>query len=157
MSSDIELDDLTNKAQSSQFPDTSLASVGFQPPSHREDREDFKESAVASWTWATSAILSAWSCALIFFPRTLLFAIGKSQQLLTPLESFLTLHFGLLLAFSAMGLVVNVPSIVLVPARDKDSPSHPLLVSVTSFSLLSAFLSYNITNAGGLATFYLYV
>jgi hypothetical protein len=29
---------------------------------------------------------------------------------MTPLESFLALHFGLLLAFSAVGLVVNVTS-----------------------------------------------
>ncbi len=40
----------------------------------------------------------------------LLFAIGQSQQIMTPLESFLALHFGLLLAFSAVGLVVNVTS-----------------------------------------------
>jgi hypothetical protein len=52
--------------------------------------------------------LLAWSCALIFWPRILLFAIGQSQQSLTPLESFLSLHFGLLFAFSAVGLVVNV-------------------------------------------------
>jgi hypothetical protein len=52
--------------------------------------------------------LLTWSCALIFWPRIFLFAIGQSQQSLTPLESFLALHFGLLLAFLAVGLVVNV-------------------------------------------------
>ena len=55
-----------------------------------------------------SSSLISWSCALIFFPGILLFAIGQSQQIMTPLESFLALHFGLLLAFSAVGLVVNV-------------------------------------------------
>jgi hypothetical protein len=56
----------------------------------------------------SSSSLISWSCALIFSPRILLFAIGQSQQIMTPLESFLALHFGLLLAFSALGLVVNV-------------------------------------------------
>lgn len=71
--------------------------------------------------------LLSWSCALIFFPRILLLAIGQSQrpQLLTPLESFLALHFGLLLAFSAVGLVINVkPLPSLYPRRPPPTKSN---------------------------------
>ncbi|KAI0273743.1 hypothetical protein BC834DRAFT_816313, partial [Gloeopeniophorella convolvens] len=91
---------------------------------------------------------------LIFFPRILLFAAEDSQQL-TPLESFLTLHFGLLLACAAAGLVVNIPSSFPVSTREqKDPPAHPLIVPMTCFSLLSAFLSYNTTGAGSLPILY---
>lgn len=113
---------------------------------------------------------------LIFLPRLVLFAVGQSQQL-TPLESFLALHFGLFLAFSAVGLVLNVmafrdlswmcplptnrlqipsnstdagPS----PAHDNDSATHPLILPITSFLVLSAFLSYNTTNVGSLSKLY---
>ena len=112
---------------------------------------------------------------LIFLPHLLLFAVGQSQQL-TPLESFLVLHFGLFLAFSAVGLVINVMAFRdlswmchlptnrlqipsnstdpgLSPARD-DSATHPLILPITSFSLLSAFLSYNTTNVGSLSKLY---
>ncbi|KAF8478576.1 hypothetical protein DFH94DRAFT_62037 [Russula ochroleuca] len=115
------------------------------------------ESTGASWAWAASGILLSWSCALIFSPRMLLFAIGQSHPILTPLESFLALHFGLLLAFSAVGLVVNIPSAATasaVPERNKEPPAHPLIVPVVSFSLLSAFLSYNTAGAGSLPLFY---
>jgi len=75
---------------------------------------------------------------------------------MTPLESFLALHFGLLLAFSAVGLVVNIPSAAAaVPQRDNKGPeTHPLIVPIASFSLLSAFISYNTADAGSLAMFY---
>jgi len=78
---------------------------------------------------------------------------------MTPLESFLALHFGLLLAFSAVGLVVNIPSppspAAALPQPDKKGPPiHPLIVPITSFSLLSAFLSYNTAGAGSLYLIY---
>jgi hypothetical protein len=73
----------------------------------------------------------------------------------------LALHFGLFLAFSAVGLVTNIPSSLTDPesspareARDNGSAAHPLIVPITSFSLLSAFLSYNTTGAGNLPKFY---
>ena len=88
----------------------------------------------------------------------------------------MALHFGLLLAFSAVGLVVNVtlvsysrnppslklksngpqiPSAVAVPQPDnKDPPTHPLIVPIASFSLLGAFLSYNTAGIGSLGIFY---
>lgn len=52
---------------------------------------------------------------------------------MTPLESFLALHFGLLLAFSAVGLVVNVTSFHFSPR----SPTHPL-VTKSNLSLDSS-------------------
>jgi len=73
----------------------------------------------------------------------------------TPLEAFLALHFGLLLAFSAVGLVINIPSAVAVPQPDnKDPQTHPFIVPIASFSLLSAFLSYNTAGIGSLGIFY---
>ncbi|KAI9509639.1 hypothetical protein F5148DRAFT_723973 [Russula earlei] len=158
MSADIALDDLSGKLRtSSSIPPDVSGSIPC-PASPEESRE----GATPSWTWATSAILFAWSCALIFFPRVLLFAIGQSQQQLTPFESFLALHFGLLLAFSAAGLITNVPSsspASLLPERAEDGrkgqPSrHPLIVPMTSFSLIGAFLSYNTAGAGSLPKIY---
>lgn len=80
----------------------------------------------------------SWSCALIFFPRILLFAIGQSQQSMTPLESFLALHFGLLLAFSAIGLVVNVCDTLV-----SFSPAHPTTPLLNQkFPSLDSFLPF---------------
>jgi hypothetical protein len=128
-----------------------------RPPTYSEEFNP-KESATASWAWATSIILLAWSSVLIFLPRLLLFAVEQSQEHLTPLESFLALHFGLFLAFSAVGLVINIPSNSTDPesslAPDNDLATHPLILPITSFSLLSAFLSYNTTNAGNLPKLY---
>jgi hypothetical protein len=42
-----------------------------------------------------------------------------------------------------------------VPQRDNKGPeTHPLIVPIASFSLLSAFISYNTADAGRLAIFY---
>jgi len=155
MSSDFELHDLSNKFQTSSTPPAASADAGPVPPLTRP--EESGDSTTASWAWAASAILFAWSCALIFLPRVLLFAIGLSQQLqLTQLEVFLALHFGLLLAFSAVGLIVNMPSSdPAVPARDEKGPrTHPLIMPMVSFFLLSAFISYNTTGAGSLSMVY---
>jgi len=57
------------------------------------------------------------------------------------------------LAFSAVGLVVNIPFSTPVPERGGPK-THPLIVSVTSFSLLSALLSYNASGAGSLPVLY---
>ncbi|KAH9043128.1 hypothetical protein EDB85DRAFT_915312 [Lactarius pseudohatsudake] len=155
MSSEFELRDLSKKGQVGS-PPINAASDPSRPPTYPEET-DPKESATTSWTWATSIILLTWSSVLIFLPHLLLFAVGQSQHL-TPLESFLALHFGLLLAFSAVGLIINIPSSSTgpgsTPALDNGSAAHPLIVPFTSFSLLSAFLSYNTTGAGNLPKFY---
>ncbi len=126
MSSDFELDNLSNKSRATSTPPGASIDANLAPP--QTDPQEVRESSSASWAWAASAMFVArhiissdghsdnprprsslfvWSCALIFLPGVLLFAIGQSQRL-TPLESFLALHFGLLLALSAAGLVVNV-------------------------------------------------
>lgn len=48
-----------------------------------------------------------WSSVLILFPRILLFAAEEGQQM-TPLESFVCLHFGLFLFAVAAAIVFNV-------------------------------------------------
>ncbi|KAI0054142.1 hypothetical protein FA95DRAFT_1480235 [Auriscalpium vulgare] len=94
--------------------------------------------------------LSLWSAVFILFPRFLLFAAEEGQAL-TPLESFLALHFGLLLVGTAIALITNIPSDHPLPAREqRDPPTHPLLYPVTGVSLVSSFFSYNTPDAGGL-------
>jgi len=157
MSSEFELHDLSKKSQvGSQPMHAALDSSSRTAPTYPEESNP-KESATASWAWATSTILLAWSSVLVFLPRLLLFGVGQSQHL-TPLESFLALHFGLFMAFLAVGLVTNIPSNSTdsgsSPIHDNGSAAHPLIVPITCFSLLSAFLSYNTTNAGNLPKFY---
>jgi hypothetical protein len=190
MPSDFELEDLSNKGRVASTPPDASVGRGLRPPTYLGEPKD-SESTTAYWAWATSVMfvalqlkyfkgeiilltpgpsLSAWSCALIFSPRILLLTIGESRHL-TPLESFLALHFGLLLAFSAVGLVVNVIHDTMLspkqtkwiyrqipfstPVPERGGPkTHPLIVSVTSFSLLSAFLSYNTSGAGSLPVLY---
>ena len=52
---------------------------------------------------------------------------------MTPLESFLALHFGLLLAFSAVGLVVNVCVILF---------THPTIFVLGLTKIKSNFYYY---------------
>ncbi|ETW85880.1 hypothetical protein HETIRDRAFT_311279 [Heterobasidion irregulare TC 32-1] len=115
-----------------------------------DDDDVVKDATLASWSWAAASLLGAWSSALIFFPRALLFAAEEGQTL-TPLEGFLALHFGILLAAVSLALILNIPSAQPIPQRLQHTPpSHPLLVPLTSVALLSAFLSYNTRTAGSL-------
>ncbi|THH20682.1 hypothetical protein EW146_g732 [Bondarzewia mesenterica] len=145
MENDIELDDLSHP-KASDYDSNS----GDTPQRPDDDADDAKGGTLASWSWAAASILGIWSTLLMFFPRVLLFAAEETQRL-TPLESFLALHFGIFLAGTAIALITNIPFAQPVPQSTDDvSPTHPLLVPLTAASLLSAFLSYNTRNAGGL-------
>ncbi|TFY72657.1 hypothetical protein EVG20_g335 [Dentipellis fragilis] len=114
------------------------------------DSSNPSDNTVAIWCWVAASILSLWSALLILSPRLLLFAAEEGQTP-TPLESFLALHFGILLAGTALSLVLYIPSALPVPTcAPKGPPIHPLLVPLTSVTLLSSFLSYNTSGAGGL-------
>lgn len=111
------------------------------------------------------------------FPRLLLFisetaSPNERRSSLTSLESFLARHFGIWLAAIALALVLNVSNIPLIPHLNFQPPflqipspsspaasqtssvtsDHPLLRSVTFASSLSAFLAYNTSDVGPLAT-----
>ncbi|KAA1471106.1 hypothetical protein DENSPDRAFT_818995 [Dentipellis sp. KUC8613] len=148
MPDEMELKDLsavkaTEYAEYDADSDTTNADTDSSSPS---------DNTVAIWCWVAASIsrLSLWSALLILSPRLLLFAAEEGQTL-TPLESFLALHFGILLAGTALSLVLYIPSALPVPTRaPKGPPIHPLLVPLTSVTLLSSFLSYNTSGAGGL-------
>jgi len=135
MTSEIELDDLSNRAEQS--------SIDINTQTHTDD---VKDSALSLWAWTSSSLLALFSLCLALFPRFLLFASETSgstegRATLTPLESFLALHFGIWMSALALTLILN-----------QSSPSHPLLVPVTMASLLTSWLSYNAKNIGSLAS-----
>lgn len=191
MVNEIEMDELSSSKRPVDVTD-------MNDDDDADDDDDVKDATLASWSWAAASLcvpfrepcgilrcvcaltssistrLGAWSSALIFFPRALLFAAEEGQTL-TPLEGFLALHFGILLAAVSLALMLNVshplpepyrlPSLVTalkhprnqipsaqpIPQRLQHAPpSHPLLVPFTSAALLSAFLSYNTRTAGSL-------
>ncbi|KAF9013874.1 hypothetical protein BDQ17DRAFT_1230886, partial [Cyathus striatus] len=97
------------------------------------------------------------SC-LVLFPRLLLFISEAGSDTdhrtaLTPLESFLALHFGIFLSALALALVLNIPtSAPPVPYTDTPVPYHPLLGPLTLASVISAFLAWNTKSVGPLAS-----
>ncbi|KAI0035918.1 hypothetical protein K488DRAFT_42113 [Vararia minispora EC-137] len=116
--------------------------------------DNSRDSAAASWSWFTAGVLALWASVLILFPRFLLFAADESQPL-TPLEAFLSLHFGIYLASLSVGTLFNIPAVEPVPAREQsDPPRHPLILSLSLASLLSAFLAYNTAGVGALSVLY---
>jgi len=57
MSSDLELDDLSNKFRASSTPPGAPGDAGLAPPlTHPEEPS---ESTTASWAWATSSVFVA--------------------------------------------------------------------------------------------------
>ncbi|KAI0065392.1 hypothetical protein BV25DRAFT_1850723 [Artomyces pyxidatus] len=143
MSKDLELEDLSKNTQADYDADSDT-SISHAPSL----TEDAKDNTAATWSWAGA--LALWATVFILFPRVLLFAAEESQTL-TPLESFLALHFGLFLAGTALALILNIPSVHPVPMREqRDPPTHPLLVPMSATALVSAFLSYNTRGTGGL-------
>jgi len=57
MSSDLELDDLSNKFRASSTPPGAPGDAGLAPPlTHLEEPS---ESTTASWAWATSSVFVA--------------------------------------------------------------------------------------------------
>ncbi|KAF7294876.1 hypothetical protein MIND_01025500 [Mycena indigotica] len=107
------------------------------------------------WAWGAATLLTIVSICLFFTPRILLLLSSADQRNeLTSLESFLCLHGSIWLFALAVGLVLNVPSAspadLLVPRNL--APRHPLLIPVTTASCVSAFVAYNTSSIGSLAT-----
>ncbi|KAF5315889.1 hypothetical protein D9611_004748 [Ephemerocybe angulata] len=86
-----------------------------------------------------SGVLLVLSATFLCFPGFAFYLASNTEVTVTPLERFLTTHLGIY--FSVVGV-----SLLLRTTR------HPLLIPLTIGSSLSAFLSYNSTTVGSLAT-----
>lgn len=76
------------------------------------------------------------------------------RNVLSPLESFLAEQLGIVMGAVALTLVVTIPNASPVGFQhDENVNSHPLLVPVTSASVLLAFFSYNESGIGSLGKF----
>lgn len=149
MATDIEMEDLNRKT------DPGLDPLNADKPIY--ESQDARESTVSLWVWVSSAILGFASLPLLLFPRLILFtseASTEARTLLTPLESFLCTHFGILLATIALTLVLNIPSYAPIAPREEitNIQTHPLLGPLTGACVLSAFLAWNTRDVGPLAT-----
>lgn len=106
-----------------------------------------RDSTTSVWAYATATWLVLMSLPFIAFPRFLLFLSSTSGSEhrgdLTPLESFLSIHFAILALSVAAGVLVSIPTDSPITPRQATSTGHPMLFPVTLGSLFSAFLSHN--------------
>ncbi|KAH9854251.1 hypothetical protein C2E23DRAFT_884348 [Lenzites betulinus] len=145
MSSEIELEDLSKRTQiksdhtNETPPDTNYPVV--------------EDGVVFAWAWASAIILLVLSIPLILSPRLLLFLSETSTErraALTPLESFMALHAGILLSAIALALIFNIPSDPLHITAKHEAPGHPLLAPLSYSCVLISFISYNTQSVGPL-------
>ncbi|KAF5373649.1 hypothetical protein D9758_000604 [Tetrapyrgos nigripes] len=116
----------------------------------------YEDHSIPLWALTSSCCFALLSVVLVFFPRLLLFIsetpTTESRPTLTPLETFLATHFGIWLTALAISLLLTVPS--SSPLHTPDTSTHPLLITTTMTSLLAAFVSYNTSSVGALASLY---
>lgn len=107
------------------------------------------------WAWGAAAVLVATAIPLLLFPRFILFLAESSgngaRTTLTPLESFLALHIGIMLVAIASTLVLNIPSPADLLTSKHRSPGHPLLGPLSAACTLIAVISYNTKSVGSLS------
>jgi len=120
-----------------------------------EELRDNSYSPESLWAWMSAICLFILSIFLVLFPRLVLFMseISSDRTLLTPLESYLSLHLGLLLGAISITVVLAIPNSSPLPdSQQADKLGHPLLMPITTCSLLTAFLTYNTNSVGSVAT-----
>ncbi|GLB34899.1 hypothetical protein LshimejAT787_0204640 [Lyophyllum shimeji] len=130
-----------------------------RPPATNTSSEDSAaNSVISTWTWVVAALLVVLASCLTVFPGLLLFlsetavTAGRRSEL-TPLESFLAVHFGIWLTAIAAALVLNIPSPTdSYEVQLVSSPTHPLLAPLSVAASVTSFLSYNTKNVGPLAS-----
>jgi len=148
MSSNVQMQDLSHPSE---------AKPADGPPTSGPDiSNDADDQVVTFWAYFSSVLLFLAAIPLIAFPQFLLFLAEtggvERRTTLTPLESFLTLHIGILLVTIALALVFNIPSSPLhAVTRKNSSIGHPLLQPLSLAFSLTAFLSYNTKSVGSLA------
>ncbi|KAG1803786.1 uncharacterized protein HD556DRAFT_1437534 [Suillus plorans] len=147
MSNDIELEDFSSRTRTACSNDETNVDESL---SSRQD------GAICLWAWSSAACFIVFATILTLFPRFLLFMTEPSggRSILSPLESFLAALLGVTMGAVALTLVVTIPNtspIDFQPVQHVNS--HPLLVPVTSASVVLALLSYNKTGVGSLGNF----
>ncbi|KIY43396.1 hypothetical protein FISHEDRAFT_62496 [Fistulina hepatica ATCC 64428] len=141
-SNEIEMDDLRKK------PESTTAAP-------KETDDELDTSVASAWSWAAATLLASIGAVFSLFPRFLLFLSEAgsldSRSSLTPLETFLAVHFGIWLCALAIMLVLQIPSSVPVPpARSRAPPTHPLMGVSSTAACLSSLVAYNSVRVGAL-------
>jgi len=128
-----------------------------QPTSSEEPNDTETDQTITYWAYGSTILLLCLAIPMILFPRVLLFASEASNErrnTLTTLESFLSLHGGILLFALAMALIFNIPAKPLLESTSptqRSAAGHPLLVPLTAACSITSFLSYNSGSASSLA------
>ncbi|GJE87156.1 hypothetical protein PsYK624_032390 [Phanerochaete sordida] len=145
-SDSIELDDLRKRP--------TLDPEAERPKHGRINLDANQEQTIASWAYASSALLFACAIPMILFPSFLLYLAEPTDErrvALTPLESFLCTNSGILLTAFAAALLFSIPT----PSDTLQLPStaqgHPLLVPLTAACSIISLTSYNRKSVGALA------
>ncbi|KAI8998617.1 hypothetical protein BD414DRAFT_453533 [Trametes punicea] len=145
MSNEIELEDLSKRASPEQ-----LGGAPEEPAVHPRD-----DGVITAWAWGSAILLLMLAAPLILSPRLLLFLSetgAERRVVLTPLESFMALHTGILLFAIALALIFNIPSdpITTDPTR-ASAGGHPLLGPLSGACALVSFIAYNTKSVGSLS------
>ncbi|KAI0340087.1 hypothetical protein BDW22DRAFT_1360599 [Trametopsis cervina] len=145
MTNEIEMKTLSREPQ---------PAITDDKPGGRLNLDTNEEQSVTLWAYTATAILLALATPMIFFPSFLLYLSESSferRNVLTPLESYLSVNSGILLATIALALLFNAPAGVGFHLPSKANQAHPLLMPLTiAFSIIS-LSSYNTTSIGALA------
>jgi len=115
--------------------------------------------AAEVWAYSAAGWLLCLSMPLLVFPRLLILLSsppsGPTPEhhplTLTPLENFLSMHFGILLIALAVCLVMSIPHASPVAPRPGGEPArHPLLAPLSGAFGVTSFASYHssITSIG---------
>ncbi|KAI0664785.1 hypothetical protein C8Q70DRAFT_939714 [Cubamyces menziesii] len=141
MSNEIELDDLSKR---SSHPTTQLP--GKALPEDVDVLSPKDDGVITAWTWASAMILLVLAVPLILSPRLLLFLSetgNERRAALTPLESFMALHTGLLLFALSLALIFNIPPDDMEVTTTGQGRGHPLLGPLSGACALISFIAYN--------------
>ncbi|KAI9064457.1 hypothetical protein FKP32DRAFT_1757719 [Trametes sanguinea] len=146
MSHDIELDDLSQRTTTPEHPGELV------DPAEQANPKD--DGVITAWAWGSAGLLVILSVPLILSPRLLLFLseTGTERRVsLTPLESYMALHAGILLFALALALVFNIPADHMDLTVTRRTPGHPLLGPLSVACVIISFISYNTKSVGSLS------
>lgn len=140
MAGSFELEDLSNRPEKTE-------------PSAPISNPDDVDGTMTAWSLGTSILLLVLSGLFVISPRLLIFMTGESRVVLTSLEAFLALQFGILLFSVSVAVLVNVPpgalySVQPTGGQPRSQFSHPLITPMTCATLLMSLSAYNTTAIG---------
>ncbi|KAI0683700.1 hypothetical protein BC835DRAFT_1394303 [Cytidiella melzeri] len=145
MSSAIEMNDLSK---------TPKPAIVDDKPGGRLNLDTQQEASVTLWAYAATVILLVLATPMIMFPNFLLYISESSAErrnALTPLESYLSVNSGILLATLGLALLFNAPAGLGIQLPSTGKQAHPLLMPLTLSCSVIGLLSYNTTSVGALA------